>query len=47
MLAALREITQGKGSELFLFATDEAIAKGNALQAEWITGKGNIVRLCD
>lgn len=47
MLAALREITQGKGSELFLFATDQALTKGNALQAEWITGKGNIVRLCD
>jgi hypothetical protein len=47
MLDALREVTNGKGSDLFLFATeDELVAKG-LFDAEWVSGKGTRVRLTD
>jgi hypothetical protein len=46
MLDALREVT-GKGSELFLFATDERLRLGNQLDVEWTTGKGNTAKLTD
>jgi hypothetical protein len=46
MLDALREVT-GKGSELFLFATDDRLRLGNPLDVEWTTGKGNTATLTD
>jgi hypothetical protein len=47
MLDALRDVTNGKGSELFLFATEEHLRSSNPLNAEWTTGKGNTARLTD
>ena len=36
MLDALREVTAGKGSELFLFIEDEASRATNSLDAIWM-----------
>jgi len=47
MLDALRDVTNGKGSELFLFIQDQRLHSGNPLEVEWITGKGNRARLTD
>jgi len=47
MLDALREITNGKGSELFLFIDEERLRSTNPLDAEWTTGKGSTARLTD
>lgn len=47
MLDALREVTNGKGSDLFLFAHEEALRTGGPLEAEWISGKDACVRLTD
>jgi hypothetical protein len=47
MIEAQNEITGGRGSNLFLF-TDEAKLHGNnPLDADWVTGKGQAVRLVD
>jgi hypothetical protein len=47
MLDALRAVTKGKGSELFLFIDEETLRSADPLEAEWITGKGNVARLTD
>jgi hypothetical protein len=47
MLDALRDVTSGKGSELFLFIDEERLRSSNPLEVEWITGKGNRARLTD
>jgi Replication-relaxation len=47
MLDALSDVTKGKGSELFLFIDEERLRSTNPLDAEWITGKGNLARLTD
>ena len=47
MLDALREVTNGKGSDLFLFAHEEVLRSNGPLEAEWISGKGACVRLTD
>lgn len=47
MIQALRDITKGKGSELFLFIDEESLASRNPLEAPWLSGKGNDVRLVD
>lgn len=47
MLDALRDVTQGKGSDLFLFADEESLRANNPLEAAWTTGKGAEVRLTD
>ena len=47
MLDALRDVTNGKGSELFLFIDEDRLHSGNPLEVEWITGKGNRARLTD
>jgi Replication-relaxation len=47
MLDAVREVTNGKGSDLFLFIDEEALRSKNPLDAVWITGKRNNVRLTD
>ena len=47
MLDALRDVTIGKGSELFLFIDEERLRSSNPLEVEWITGKGNAARLTD
>lgn len=47
MLDALREVTQGKGSDLFLFADENSLQANNPLEAIWTTGKGAEARLTD
>jgi hypothetical protein len=47
MLDALREVTGGKGSELFLFIEEETLRKSNPLDALWVTGNGRECRLID
>ena len=47
MLDALREVTNGKGTEFFLFVDEETLRGTDPLKAPWITGKGNTVRLTD
>jgi hypothetical protein len=47
MLDALREVTNGKGSELFLFADEERLRSSSPLDAEWITGKDKVAKLTD
>ncbi len=47
MLDALRDVTNGKGSELFLFIDEERLRSSNPLEVEWITGKRNRARLTD
>ena len=46
MLAVVDEITEGSGSNFFLFIDREALAS-DPLAAEWTTGKGERVRLTD
>jgi DNA-binding transcriptional ArsR family regulator len=47
MIAAQREITNGKGSNMFLFTDEATFAAGNPLHIEWRSGKGECVRLTD
>jgi hypothetical protein len=47
MMDALHEITDGKGSNIFLFLDERSLAKTNPLDAEWMTGKLELVRLAD
>lgn len=47
MLDALREVTHGKGSDLFLFAHESELRDKGPLAADWIAGKGGVVRLTD
>ena len=47
MLDALREVTEGKGSDLFLFSYESAIREADVVAADWISGRGSIVKLDD
>jgi hypothetical protein len=47
MLEALKLITEGKGSSMFLFTDAAALAATNPLDLEWMSGKGELVRLTD
>ena len=47
MLDALREVTEGKGSDLFLFSHESAIRETDVVAADWISGRGSIVKLDD
>ena len=47
MLTALNVITDGKGSNLFLFTDKAALAANNPLDVHWMSGKGELVRLTD
>jgi hypothetical protein len=46
MVAAVAEITGG-GSNFFLFIDRERLAASSPLEAEWVSGKGEVVRLTD
>lgn len=46
MQAALRTITEGRGSNMFLFIDQAAIAESTPLEVEWKSGKDDTVRLC-
>jgi hypothetical protein len=47
MLKAVKEITDGKGSNFFLFAEKTRFADNSPVEVEWTTGKGELVRLID
>ena len=47
MLAALRSITDGRGSNMFLFTDETKLAAANPLDVERVSGKGELVRLTD
>ncbi len=47
MLASVDEITDGRGSNFFLFADRAQLETDNVLDALWTTGKGERVRLID
>ena len=45
MVEATHDLTNGKGSELFLFVDRETLGASNSLDVEWVSGKGERVRL--
>jgi hypothetical protein len=45
MIEAQKKITNGKGSNMFLFADEATFAAGNPLEMEWVSGKGERVRI--
>lgn len=47
MIEALKEITGGRGSNMFLFIDDHSLAETDPLDALWLTGKGERIRLVD
>jgi DNA-binding transcriptional ArsR family regulator len=47
MLEALKRVTEGRGSGMFLFTDEATLTAGNPLDIEWISGKGELVRLTD
>jgi hypothetical protein len=47
MLDVLREVTEGHGSNMFLFIDRETLAASDPLTLEWTTGKGRTVRLVE
>ena len=47
MIAAVKEITDGRGSSLFLFTDQETLGDKSILDIAWRTGKGERVRLDD
>jgi hypothetical protein len=47
MIESQKEMTNGRGSNLFLFADQESLAQSNPLDMLWTTGKGRQVRITD
>jgi hypothetical protein len=47
MLVALRTITDGRGSNMFLFTDETKLAAADPLAVEWVSGKGEVVRMTD
>jgi hypothetical protein len=47
MLSALNGITEGRGSNMFLFADIMKLTASNPLDLEWVSGKRALVRLVD
>jgi len=47
MLASLDMITEGKGSNIFLFVDQATLADSNPLAVKWLSGKGQSVRITD
>jgi hypothetical protein len=47
MLTALDGITEGRGSNMFLFTHVGELAVSNPLDLEWTSGKREAVRLTD
>ena len=47
MLDAVRSFTDGRGSNIFLFIDQTTLAKTSPIEAKWITGKNELVRLID
>jgi hypothetical protein len=47
MIEALGAITEGRGSSMFLFTDERTLAASTPLDIEWVSGKGELVRLID
>jgi hypothetical protein len=47
MIEAQKEMTNGRGSNMFLFIDDASLLASNPLDALWTTGKGDRVRLAN
>ena len=47
MLDSLKQITDGRGSSMFLFTDELTLAATHPLDIEWVSGKGELVRLTD
>ena len=47
MLSALNGITEGRGSNMFLFTDVANLAASNPIDLEWMSGKREAVRLTD
>ncbi len=47
MLTALNAITDGRGSNIFLFVDQATLAASNPLEVQWVSGKGERVRITD
>ena len=47
MLDALHEITDGKGSNIFLFTDEHTLRASNPLAVKWVSGKGQAVCITD
>ena len=47
MLEALNAITDGRGSNMFLFVDQVTLAAGNPIEMQWVSGKGASVRITD
>ena len=47
MIEAQQEITNGRGSNLFLFIDEASLAASNPLDVEWLSGKGERVKITD
>jgi hypothetical protein len=45
MIEAQKEITGGRGSNMFLFIDDVSLVESNPLDALWLTGKGERIRI--
>ena len=41
MIEAQKEMTDGRGSNMFLFVDEATLAESNPLDVLWTTGKGN------
>jgi hypothetical protein len=46
-VGAVRSISEGRGSNFFLFVDRETLAAGDPLQVEWVSGKGETIKLRD
>lgn len=47
MIEAQREMTAGRGSNMFLFIDDVSLAASNPLDVRWTTGKGERIQLTE
>ena len=47
MVEAQKETTNGRGSNIFLFCDQAALAASSPLDVLWMTGKGKLVRIAD
>ena len=45
MIAAVKDMTDGRGSGIFLFTDAEALSGANILTCAWRNGRGEEVRL--
>lgn len=47
MSESVQKFTGGKGSNIFLFIDEKSLAESNPLDASWISGKGERIRIVD